>query len=77
MNQPTVFQIKLKSVNVIENGAIENNIEGVNALEASLFYPKEGGPSISSIRPLRLKDKELLDGYLDSGFRRQDGYSGH
>ena len=40
MNQPNLFQIKLKSVLVKENGTIKKNVKGVNAIEASLFYPK-------------------------------------
>lgn len=61
MNQSNLFQIKLKSVLVNENGTIKEDVKGVNAIETSLIYPKEGVPSILSIRALELEDKVPLD----------------
>jgi hypothetical protein len=61
MNQSNLFQIKLKSVLVNENGTIKEDVKGVNAVETSLIYPKEGVPSIISIRALELEDKVTLD----------------
>ncbi len=61
MNQSNLFQIKLKSVLVNENGTIKEDVKGVNAIETSLIYPKEGVPSIISIRALELEDKVTLD----------------
>ncbi|WP_162054668.1 hypothetical protein [Pontibacter pamirensis] len=55
-----LLQIQLKSVLVIENGKVEN-VEGVNGLSATLFYPKSGVPSVETVRTLKLKDKEPLD----------------
>lgn len=61
MNQSNLFQIKLKSVLVNENGTIKEDVKGVNAIETSLIYPKEGVPSILSIRALELEDGVPLD----------------
>lgn len=61
MNQSNLFQIKLKSVLVNENGTVKEDVKGVNAIETSLIYPKEGVPSIFSIRALELKDGVPLD----------------
>lgn len=52
----TVFEIFLKSVLVIENGKIEENVEGVNTLSVTLIYPSPGVPYVMSTRPLQLED---------------------
>ncbi len=54
----TLFEIKLKSVLVIENGKIEEDAEGVNAVSINLIYPREGVPSVSSVRTIELLDRE-------------------
>ncbi len=57
----TLFQIRLKSVLVKENGKIEEDEKGVNALAATLYYPKEGVPAVSSTRELKLEDDKELN----------------
>jgi len=54
------LEITLKSIEVKENGTI-NAIEGVNALSATLFFPKAGIPSVETIRKFKLKDNEVKD----------------
>ena len=51
----TVFEIRLKSIKLMENGAIDTN-EGSNALGASLFYPRPGTPGVNSVRAMNLHD---------------------
>jgi DnaJ-class molecular chaperone len=55
-----VLQIQIKKITVIENGKVDN-IQGVNGLSVSLFYPKSGVHSVESVRTLRLKDKVPLE----------------
>jgi len=64
-----VFEIKLKSIKVIENGTLED-VEGVNLLSFTLIYPREGCPSLVSARSLKLKDNEPLS-YLKKDFQEQ------
>ncbi len=61
-----IVQVLLKSVKIIENGKVED-VEGINGLSASLFYPKSGVPSVESVRTLRLRDRETLD-FTDKPF---------
>lgn len=53
---PTVFTVELDRIKLLENGAVARDAEGVNALAASLFYPREGLPSATAARPLKLVD---------------------
>ncbi len=66
----SVLQITLKDVLVIENGRAEAGVEGVNSLSATLYYPHAGTPAVTSMRPLRLQDNELLD-YTQQPFKEQ------
>ncbi len=54
----TLFEIKLKSITVKENGKINPKDEGINALAITLFLPREGVPSVASVRSLKLMDNE-------------------
>lgn len=56
-----VFEIKIKSIRVEENGEIETDEKGANVIEALLFYPKEGVPALTTLHSAPLKDKETHD----------------
>lgn len=56
-----LLQIQLKQILVIENGKVEKDIEGLNGLSVSLFYPMSGISSLESLRTLKLKDKEAME----------------
>ncbi len=57
----TVVQVLLKRVKVIENGEFEPNVDGDNKLIATLFYPREGIPALTSMRSLELEDEVAFD----------------
>ncbi len=56
---PTLFEVKLKSITVNENGYIEE--KGLTLFEASLLYPKDGVPLVQAVTTLNLKDGEEYD----------------
>jgi hypothetical protein len=56
---PTLFEVKLKSIKVNENGFIEE--KGLNLFEASLIYPKDAVPLVQAVTTLNLKDGEEYD----------------
>jgi hypothetical protein len=64
-----IFQIALRKVRVIENGRAEVG-GAINALSATLYYPREGIPAITSVRSLSLEDNQELD-YSTQPFQRQ------
>ena len=64
-----VFEIKLKSIKVIENGTLQD-VEGVNLISFTLIYPREGLPALVSARSLKLKDNESFD-YSIKDFQEQ------
>jgi hypothetical protein len=66
----TLFEIFLKNILVKENGRIDEHEEGVNALSATLHYPREGQPALVSVRDLALQDDERLD-YTEEEFLKQ------
>jgi hypothetical protein len=66
---PTVFEIKLKEVLVIENGTLHDD-EGVNLISCSLLYPREGVPMLVSARSLTLEDNTPFD-YTKREFHEQ------
>ena len=52
-----VFQVRIKSIKVKENGSL-NIKETSNYISASLIYPKEGIPSIETVREVKLQDEK-------------------
>ena len=66
----TLFQFKLKEVLVMENGEFEEGIDGANSLSATLYYPKEGVPALTSIRSMSLKDSVPYD-YTEEDYKKQ------
>lgn len=50
-----LFEIYLKSLKVAENGFYDKKTP-LNLLSANLIYPKEGIPSVESVKQLKLKD---------------------
>lgn len=54
----TPYQIMLKSIEVIENGTIEEE-DGINGLVATLYYPDLGKTAVVSTRELSLRDKKV------------------
>lgn len=59
---PTILELYLEHVQVVENGRSQED-EGVNALAATLYYPRENVPSVTTVRPLHdtLQDGGVLD----------------
>ena len=55
----TLFEVKIKSIKVSENGFIEK--KGLNLFEASLLYPKDEVPLVKAVTTLDLKDGEEYD----------------
>lgn len=56
------FEIKLKEITVQENGFYETDLsKASNFLEALLFYPRPGEPSVRSILELKLEDGERFE----------------
>ena len=52
----TPFEIKLKSIKVIENGTLEQE-KGLNAVIATLHYPSPGKVGVITTRKCQLEDK--------------------
>jgi hypothetical protein len=65
----SILQIALKKVKVIENGRAEEG-GAINALSATLYYPREGVPALTSVRSLSLEDEQEFD-YSTESFQRQ------
>lgn len=65
----SILQITLKKVRVIENGKAEDG-GALNALSATLYYPREGVPAITSVRSISLQDEQEFD-YSREPFQRQ------
>lgn len=59
---PAILELYLEHLQVVENGR-DREDEGVNALAATLYYPRENVPSVTAIRPLHdtLRDRGTLD----------------
>ena len=55
-----ILEMRLVEVKVEENGELKDEA-GQNILKATLFYPREGITSLSTIKSLRLQDKTVLD----------------
>ncbi|MCF6360058.1 MAG: hypothetical protein L3J29_04770 [Cyclobacteriaceae bacterium] len=76
-----LFEIKLKSILVKENGKINPKEEGVNAFAITLFLPREGVPSVASVRSLKLMDKETFslndNDHLKERFLLKELIKGH
>jgi hypothetical protein len=51
-----IVQITLKSVLVIENGTIEENVAGASALSVTLVAPNHLKPSVTSVKSVKLAD---------------------
>ena len=56
-----VFQFKIKSITVEENGRIKEKEKGANVIEAKLYYPKEGLPAVTTLCSVSLEDKKPRD----------------
>lgn len=74
MQNDYIFQIKLKSLTIIENGQIEEG-EGNNVLSVSLIYPMPQNPSPTSVFAIKLEDKEMLNA-VDIPIKNQFIYKG-
>lgn len=59
---PALLELFLEGIQVVENGR-EDDEEGVNALAATLYYPRENVPSVTAVRSLytMLQDNVPLD----------------
>ncbi len=57
---PTLFNIELDRIKLRENGVVDKDAKGVNALGAILFYPREGTPAVNAARAMKLVDNEGL-----------------
>lgn len=59
---PALLELFLERIQVVENGREEDE-EGVNALAATLYYPRENVPSVTAVRSLwaMVQDNVPLD----------------
>lgn len=55
------IQISFKSIEIVENGYKDIEVDAKNFLSAQLIYPKSGVPAIETVKKLSLTDGDTYD----------------